>query len=215
MKLYHVDLSPFAARCRILIYAKNLDVELADPPGGLGSEEYKNKVNPNGKVPALDVGGWILPESETICEYLEDRFPEPPMRPADAEYRARMRLISRFADLYVVPPLQVLFGQVDPSTRDAELVRAQLETLRPRFDQLDALLAPGPYAVGDRLTLADCALAPLFFFATRLLPLLGDKDPTADRARLTTWWEAVQRHDAVAKVSGELARALAERFGRS
>ena len=81
MKLYNVYLSPFAARCRIQIYAKNLAVDLVEPPGGLQSASYK-AIAPIGKVPFLDAEGFLLPESELICEYLEDRFPEPSLRPA-------------------------------------------------------------------------------------------------------------------------------------
>ena len=56
MKLYNSNLSPFASRCRIQIYAKGLDVAMADPPGGAGSAAYK-AINPTGKVPALEVNG--------------------------------------------------------------------------------------------------------------------------------------------------------------
>jgi glutathione S-transferase len=216
VKLYSVALSPFAARCRIQIYAKRLPVELADPPGGLGSEGYR-KLNPTGKVPALQLDdGSVLPESAVIGEYLEDRFPEPPLRPADPQARARMRLLVHFADLYLVPPLVALFGQVNPAQRSAAVVAERIEELRPRYDQLAGFLGPGPFAVGAELTLADCALFPLFFFATRLHPLLGDKDPTAERAPLSRWWQTVRRHDAIARVDGELAKALAEsmRAGR-
>ena len=51
MKLYNVYGSPIAARCRIQIYAKELDVEIVEPPGGVSSPEYK-AINPTGKVPA-------------------------------------------------------------------------------------------------------------------------------------------------------------------
>jgi glutathione S-transferase len=209
VKLYDVALSPFAARCRIQIYAKKLPIELAEPPGGLGSESYK-KLNPTGKVPALQLDdGSVLPESTVIGEYLEDRYPEPSLRPADPLARARMRLLAHFADLYVVPPLVALFGQVNPAQRDPQVVAARLEELRPRYDQLAAFLGPGPLAVGSELTLADCTLFPLFFFATRVHPLLGDKDPTAERAPLARWWQAVRRNAAVEKVEGELTKALA------
>ncbi len=213
MKLYNVALSPFVARCRIQIYAKKLPIELVDPPGGLGSESYR-RLNPTGKVPALQLDdGFVLPESTVIAEYLEDRFPEPALRPADPVARARMRLLSHFADLYFVPPLVALFGQVNPAERDAKVVAARLEELRPRYDQLAGLLGPGPLAVGAELTLADCSLFPLFFFATRLHPVLGDKDPTAERAPLSRWWQAVRRHDAIQRVDGELAKALAASMG--
>jgi glutathione S-transferase len=213
VKLYNVALSPFAARCRIQIYAKQLPVELVDPPGGLGSESYK-KLNPTGKVPALQLDdGSVLPESAVIGEYLEDRFPEPALRPADPVARARMRLLVHFADLYFVPPLVALFGQVNPAQRDASVVSARLEELRPRYDQLAAFLGPGPLAVGAELTLADCALFPLFFFATRLHPMLGDKDPTAERAPLARWWQAVRRDAAILRVDAELAKALVAWIG--
>lgn len=213
MKLYDVPLSPFAARCRIQIYAKRLPIEIAAPPGGLGSDGYR-KINPTGKVPALQLDdGFVLPESAVIGEYLEDRFPEPALRPADPAARARMRLLVHFADVYVVPPLVGLFKQVNPAQRDAQAVAKHIEELRPAFDQLAGFFGPGPYAVGADLTLADCALFPLFFFATRLLPMLGDKDPTAERAPLARWWQAVRRNDAIVRVDAELAKALAESMG--
>ena len=103
MKLYDLALSPFAARVRLQVYAKGLAVERLEPPGGLASDAYK-KINPTGKVPALELeDGSVLPESSVIAEYLEDRFPEPSLRPADPATRARMRLLVHLCDLYVVP----------------------------------------------------------------------------------------------------------------
>ncbi len=210
MKLYNANLSPFAARCRIQIYAKGLDVELVPPPGGTGSEAYK-RINPTGKVPALELDGALLPESAAILEFLEDRFPKPPLRPADDLARGRMRVLMQLADQYVVPPLVGLFGQANPQARDAKLVAARLAELLPRLDLLEHFLAPeGPYAAGAALSLADCSLHPLLFFGTRLLPLLGEKDPTAARPRLGAWWRAVGKHPAVARVDAELAQALAD-----
>ena len=214
MKLYNVNLSPFASRVRLQIYAKGLDVALVDPPGGLGSDEYK-KVNPTGRTPALQLDdGTIIAESDAICEYLEDRFPEPALRPADLTERARMRMVARFADNYIVPPTQVLFGQVDPATQDRAVIQEQLTKLGPLYDVLDGLLTPKPFAVGATLSLADCVLMPFFFFTTRLHPLLGDQDPTATRRNLRHWWEGVQGHTATKKVDAELAKALAEFMAR-
>ena len=213
MKLYEATLSPFAARVRVQLYAKGLDVPRVEPPGGLGSDAYK-KINPTAKVPALELDdGSVLPESSVIAEYLEDRFPEPSLRPGDAETRARMRLLVHLTDLYVVPPLVALFGQVNPAQRDAKVVAERIAELRPRHDQLAAFLRPGPFAVGASLTLADCALFPIYFFATRLHPLVGDKDPTAERKPLSTWWQGVRRHPAVERVDAELTKALAAAMG--
>ena len=212
MKLFNANLSPYASRVRIAIYAKNLPVEIVTPPGGTGSAEYK-KLNPTGKVPALEVDGAVIPESEVINEYLEDRFPTPALRPADPAARARVRLLGRFADLYLAPSLGALFGQMNPKTRDAKLVAEKLAELGQRLDQLEQLVVAGPYAAGADLTLADCALAPVFFFLTRLLPVLGAPSPLEGRPKLAKVGEAVGKHPAVSKVLGEMGTAMAERMG--
>jgi len=214
MKLYNANLSPYASRVRIALYAKNLPVEIASPPGGTGSVGYK-KLNPTGKVPALEVDGAILPESEVINEFLEDRFPTPSLRPADPLARARMRLLGRFADLYLAPALGGLFGQMNPKTRDAKLVAEKLAELSQRLDQLEQLVVAGPYAAGPELSLADCALGPVFFFLTRLLPALGAPSPLEGRPKLAKVGEAVGKHPAVSKVLSEMGAAMAERFGAS
>ena len=210
MKLYNANLSPYSARVRIAIYAKNLPIEIAPAPGGLGSAEFK-KTNPLGKVPALEVDGQVVIESEVILEYLEDRFPTPSLRPADPLARARMRALSRFADLYLSPPLGALFGQMNPATRDAKLVSEKLAELELRLDQLESLVVAGPYAAGPELTLADCALCPVFFFLARVIPLVGGKPPLDGRPRLASVAETTARHPAVARVLDEIGAAMAER----
>jgi glutathione S-transferase len=209
MKLYNSNLSPYTSRVRIAIYAKNLPVEILAPPGGTGSAEYK-RVNPTGKIPALEVDGQVIAESEVINEYLEDRFPTPALRPADALARARMRTLSRFGDLYLSPVLGPLFGQMNPATRDAKLVGEKLAELATRLDQLEQLVVAGPYAAGAELTLADCALAPLFFFLGRVMPAVGGPSPLEGRPKLKRVADAVARHPAAAKVLAEMEAAMAQ-----
>ncbi len=113
MKLYNADLSPFAARVRMLVYRKNIEdkVEFSPPTAALGSDEWK-RINPTGKIPVLETGGRVLIESETILEYLEDIFPEPPLRPANLEDRAFGRLLNRICDLYIFEPIFPVFRQL-------------------------------------------------------------------------------------------------------
>ena len=65
-------------------------------------------LNPNGQVPVLVHDGRIVIESSIIGEYLEDIYPDPPLRPADPYRRARMRIIMKFVDEYVLPALSVI-----------------------------------------------------------------------------------------------------------
>ena len=208
MKLYSLALSQFASRCRIAIREKGLDVEIVAPPGeGPSSAEYR-RVNPLGKVPALDIGGRVLVESEVINEYLDERFPAPPLMPADPEGRARARTLSRFHDLYLEPALHPLFFQLDPKTRDAHVVGSGLADSATRLDQLEGLLV-GPWAAGETFTVADCALAPTMLFATLVLPILGAPPPTEGRPRLAAWWERVQERPSVRAVHAEQREAAA------
>jgi glutathione S-transferase len=163
MKLYNSNLSPFASRCRIQIYAKGLDIAIADPPGGTGTDAYK-RVNPTGKVPALEVNGAVIPESEVICEFLEDRFPEKPLRPADDLERARMRSLAEMCDAYVVPPLVALFDQFPPNPRDQAMIDRCFGEIDAGLDRIEAFMGKAssrsPTARWRRRSSSSCASSP-------------------------------------------------------
>ncbi len=189
------------------MYAKHLPIELVEVPAP-NPEEYR-ALNPIGKVPALDLGdGNIIPESQVICEFLEARFPEPPLLPKDPETRARAAVLSRLADLYVLPLFDPLADQLDPSTRNETALNDLVNELFNRLDQLEILLRGAPFAVGEELSLADCTLVPAFFFITRFAPPLG-RDPFDGRPKLDAWWRAIQRHPAVSRVLDEMTKELA------
>ena len=97
--LYTAERCPFAARVRIVLAEKAFDydaveIDLDDRPAWL----YEK--NPLGRVPVYEEeGGLVLPESQVIMEYVEERYPEPPLWPADAAERALGRLwLERFDD---------------------------------------------------------------------------------------------------------------------
>ena len=127
MKLYGTDVSPFAARVRIQIYKKELPVEIVPPPGGLGSQEYL-QITPIGKIPALDLGNLVIVESEVIQEYFEDKFPNPSLRGDTPEETARIRMLSRIADQYLVPCLQSLRANLTGDDNGEENLEKGVET---------------------------------------------------------------------------------------
>src|ERR1700761_6203992 len=106
MKLYQTYTSPFPTRVRLVMYAKGIEAEIIEPPGFHTTTESKGdymRINPIGRVPALVLDdGRVIPESEVICEYLEDAYPEPSLRPKDPFALAQVRLISRLCDIYLV-----------------------------------------------------------------------------------------------------------------
>ena len=213
MKLYQSNLSPFASRCRIQIYAKGLrDIECCPPPGGMASDEYKTH-NPTGKMPALAVDGHVLGESEVICEYLEDRFPTPSLRPAGALERAHVRLHSRVTDLYILDPLFELLPHMNPENRDQAVVDENLALLRTNLAVWEDYLtrsgySGGGYAVGDALTLADCAMVPALFVAVTLLPMFGLTDPLAATSQLARYWQEIQKDESCGRVLNEMTEGF-------
>jgi glutathione S-transferase len=99
VKLIDAPRCPYCARARIALAEKGVEyerveVDLSDRP------DWVKELNPpDGRVPILD-DGFVLPESEVVMEYLEERYPDPPLLPADHEGRARARfLVKRFDDL--------------------------------------------------------------------------------------------------------------------
>lgn len=206
MRLYNANLSPYAARVRVVLYAKGLDCEIVPPPGGPHSPEYA-AINPIEKVPALEDGGTVIPESEVIAEYLEDAYPEPSLRPADLKDRARARVVSRIADLYVMTAMTKLFRQRNPDGRDADAVAAALGDLDAALKALDHFVVPARYAVGDRLTLADAALATALFFVDRLCPLFGRSAPFDGAGKVAAYYSAVRGDPVIARVLDEMAAA--------
>ncbi len=208
MKLYNMNLSNFATKCRLAIYDKGLEIEMAPIPGGdLHSAEYA-KVNPLGKTPALEVDGLLIPESEVINEYLEDKYPTPPLLPKSPEGRAKVRILTRFHDLYLEPPLRALFDQMNPKTRDAKIVAEKVADFKIRVDQLEKMLADGGFACGANFTLADCALVPTMFFVTNLMPIFG-VNALDGHPKLAAWWTHVQTRPSVKKGLAEMGEALA------
>jgi len=209
MKLYSMDLSPFAARARVAIYAKNLPVEIVPPPeGGTKSEAYL-AINPMGRVPVLTAGdGFALPESDTIVEFLADSFPEAGLRPDTPEGKAQARLIGRVAELYVMPALQPLFGQMNPQGRNQAVVDEGVEKLKAALVHLNVFMGDGPYAVGETLTTADCALIPILFFVQLAGPLFGKGDLLAGLLKLSAYAELLKMDPVAQKVVSEMQAGL-------
>ena len=146
--LYTADRCPFAARVRITLVEKGLsyervEIDLRDRPAFMFDK------NPSGTVPVLEQDdGFVLPESRAIMEYLEERFPEPALLPADVQDRARVRLafdeFERFAEAYYAWRYR---GEAAAKLHD-------------EFQKLDRRLAAYEYLVGSQFTLADIGYLP-------------------------------------------------------
>lgn len=171
LKLCGFHISNYFNKVRIAMLEKGIDFEL-DPTCRPSQKEDFLARTPMGKVPFLEVDGEHLVESQVICEYLEDAYPQKPLYPRDPLARARVRELIALMELHLELVARRLYrevffgGKVSDEVKrgvEADLVKGvRAFRSRARFD---------PYLAGAELTLADCAAAchlPLVSLATRL-----------------------------------------------
>jgi len=207
MKLYGDSASPYVTR--VIMFARLKGVDLARPPvpgGNPRTEDYR-AINPLGKVPGLEIDGDMLPESEVICEYLEEAYPDVAGFPTDLRDRATSRLVARITDLYISPFFRPLLPHLDPARRDQSEVDRIGAELSKAFRGLAHYMGPGPFCVATEPTLGDCALGPYIKLLKNVVfPVFESiPDPTAKPGRLLTWWQAMQDH--------ELCKACLDEYG--
>jgi len=215
MKLYQIFASPFPTRVRLMLYAKGIAFDIVEPPGFGTSTLPKGdylKLNPLGRVPTLVLDdGRALPESEVICEYLEEIFPTPPLLPADPWERAQVRLVTRISDIYLVMAMVPLFDAL--ATKRSEwnrtLIDAAIDKVAEALAALEVYIGVDGYAVGESLTVADGALAPMLILAEEWAPsVFGTAPPLHRFAKLSEYWRRVQTNTFVSRVVAETRDAI-------
>jgi len=171
--LYGYYRSTAAYRVRIALGLKGLSADhkfIHLRKGEQTGPEYL-KVNPAGLVPYWTDGSFHLAQSLAIIEYLDETHPEPQLLPGNAEQRAIAREIAFTvaSDIHPIGNLRVLnrLSQigVDEPTRTAW----SQHWIKLGFDAIEARLKelPGPFALGERPTLADICIVPQVFNARR------------------------------------------------
>lgn len=129
-------------------------------------------LNPQGLVPALEVDGLVLTQSPAILEWLEDVHPAPPLLPAEAGDRARVRAMCALigCDVHPLNNLRVLKALRETFGADQAATDAWAERwIAAGFDALETLVARhgAGWSFGDSPTLADCYLIPQLYSARR------------------------------------------------
>jgi maleylpyruvate isomerase len=176
VKLYSYFRSSAAYRVRIALNLKELPYEMAfihlTKDGGHQRKSDYLAINPQMRVPALALSsGEVLTQSLAIIEYLDEIQPEPPLLPADALARAKVRALAQIVacDIHPIDNLVVLqylkrtLNQAQP-----EIDAWYRHWITEGFKAIEAMIAPGPYAFGSHVTLADICLIPQVFNARRL-----------------------------------------------
>lgn len=168
MIVYGASLSPFVRK--VLAYGAEKGLELEHKPIGLGSDDPDFLASsPFRKIPGFSDGDFAISDSSAIIHYLEAKYPEPALIPAEPEARARTIWFDEFADTIlcacgakmffnrIVAP-RFLGREGDLETAD----KAEREELPPILDYLERTIPESGWLVGGGITLADIAVATAF-----------------------------------------------------
>lgn len=177
MKLYHYILNSAGHRVRIALNLKGLTYESVLVDLRAGKDEQKAAaylaINPQGLIPALEVGGSILTQSMAIIEYLDETHPSPPLLPRDPIARAQVRAFAQAIACEMHPLNNTgVLAYLSQGMGLDEMKRAQwyAHTIAKGFSSLEVIAerhASGAFTFGDAPTLADVLLVPQWGNARR------------------------------------------------
>ena len=171
MKLYDYFRSSAAYRVRIALNLKGVAYESVPihlVKGEQSAPDYL-AVNPQGRVPALAVDGTVLVQSPAILEFLDERFPEPPLLPGDPLQRARVRVVAALigCDIHPLNNLAVLRRLKAMGHEQSAIDEWYRHWVVTGLEAVEAMIDGGPFCFGGTPPLADLYLVPQVFNARR------------------------------------------------
>jgi glutathione S-transferase len=203
MKLYHNPLSPNVRRVRLT--AAVLGLALEEKKLDFAKGEHKNPeylaLNPNGAVPTLVDGEYVLTESRAIMQYLASKKPESGLLPRDEAARADVTRWQFWDASHFSPHLaavafeRLLKGMMGLGDPDANKIQEALTNFRRFAAVLNKRLEGKSYVVGTALTVADLTLASSLMYAKQA------EVPLAEFPHVQTWFSRMSELDAWKKTN--------------
>lgn len=162
-------------RARLVMAEKNINIEITNVPGPDLPEDLMD-LNPYHSVPTLVDRDLTLYDSRVIIEYIDERFPHPPLMPVDPVTRAQFRLA-----LFRIETDWYSLAEETDITSDGKLGTRSRKLLRESILQSAELFGARPYFLSEEFSLVDCTIAPLLW----RLPVYGvdlgrDAEPIED-----------------------------------
>jgi len=209
MRIYSGPLSLFTGKVRIALDEKRVPYDLVSVPfsratGYQPKHPEVARINPKQQVPVLVDGDLELWESTVILEYLEDRYPDPPLYPRDPAARARCRQLELGADEVLFPHTFTLILEVfykpEPE-RDTARIDEARRAIVAHYDRLERSVPADGFLCGD-FSVADIGYFMNITFATNLGGALGEGHP-----RLQAWYGRLLERPSIRKELDGLLRA--------
>ena len=195
--LHSHPLSSYCWKVLIALYEKGLPFDARTVDLGDAAERAAfAALWPTARIPLLQDGDRVVPETSIQIEYLDGRPGGARMLPGDPAAQLEVRLWDRLFDGYVMSPLQHAVGyHLRPENlRDPLALDNARQQLAMAYGMIEARIPGTTWAVGDAFTLADCAAAPSLFYASIFMPF------PPGHARLSAYFERLVARPSVARV---------------
>jgi glutathione S-transferase len=201
--------STYARTCRLALEEKGADYDLVEVDVLSGANQAPDHLarHPFGKVPAFEHNGLELYETDAITRYINEAFPGTDLVPADAAGRARMTQAINIIGNYAYPAmiLQIFVQRavvpMKGGTADEDAIAAAMPQAETCVAALEKLIDGNAYLAGDRLSLADLLLIPVYDYFAQIPE--GQKT-LAKGPNLQRWWDTVRSRPSVQKTRPNL-----------
>lgn len=217
LRLHGYAVSNYVNIVRAALIEKRLDHDLVDTRASQEADFLA--VSPMGKIPVLETGHGWLGETVAILDYLDDAFPETPLRPAAIGARARSRQLINVVQVYVETPARSLYHGVfgNAAIPDA-IAAASRGSLDRGTAALARLMQPQPFLFGDAPGQADLFAFYNLDIVDRVTRFAYGRSIVREIGVLGDWWPAMQalasNRTIMADFRPALANYLASHHGR-
>jgi RNA polymerase-associated protein len=199
MTFFSDSTSHYSHRVRIVLAEKGVTVDLIEVDAAHPPEELA-ELNPYNSLPTLVDRDLVLYESKVMMEYLDERFPHPPLLPVYPVARAESRLLIHRIEkdwCSLVDAIQ--------NTRSDNVVKKSTKELREGIIAISPIFAEKPFFMSDEFTLVDCCIAPILW----RLPSLGiDIRPSKQSKPLLAYMDLLFNRDSFQESLSEQEREM-------
>jgi glutathione S-transferase len=207
LTLFEHPLSPYAQKVKIALYEKGVPFETRIPDMFGDTESAFLDSSPRREVPSLIDGDFTVFDSTIILEYVEERWPAPPMLPASPQERARVRMLEEICDTYFeainwgLAEIRV-FGRAQGALADSMVARAG-EQIAGLHRWLERQLGEREHFTGDGFGWGDLSVYPYLAGSA----MWGFPPPAG--SRLAGWLERTAARDSAKRCAEAVAQVMA------
>ena len=197
--VYGPAFSTYVWSVRLALAEKGVAHEFVEVPFGAHRDAPHLSRHPFAKVPAFEHDGFQLYETQAILRYIDEGFPVAPLQSTDLHQFSRMNQIIGIVDAYAWPSIAagILFNRVLAPRFglpvNEEAIAAALPRARLCVSEISRLMGEEPFLTGDRISLADLMVIPLFYFFGRVPEGVA---PLSEHANIRPWMRRMEERQS-------------------